>query len=188
MMKLTIKDSDLVSDILMHLIAQVDRGEHSDMRDLNEEQLQSVDKLAKLLAKDVIRLVNSGQIKINAHLDMGSLANGLKRLDGDSDEIKDLIYFIEHSATTRMLNRLFDTSDEIISGYRQMLNVGRKSGRVPLADIQIREAIHSHWYEQTKGKRIESKKSLRTLLRTTHEKFNHVSLDMLYATINEFKE
>ena len=188
-LQLVIADADLVGDLLMHLIAQIDRGNHQILYGLSSEQLNSVDKLTKLLAKDVIKLVNSVPIKIVAHVDVGSLTKALNKLDVHGDEMQDLTYFIDHSATKSMLNHLFDTPEDVINVYRKILNVSPRSGRVPLPDPNIREAIQAHWHSETKSRLPNDKKVLRSLLRSTHIKFKDVvSLDMLYATINEFKE
>lgn len=199
MLKLCIQDQALCENILKYVINLTARGEYHRLgiHELTEEQLLSLDKLTKLSCVNFFNFTQSGEPKIEVTIDMDSLKAGfnvIANFDSDSEIIQTLIYYIENGATKNMLYQLFQPplKDDILEHWLSRLNVARKSGRSALPNDATRSAIQVFFHKASEAllskgmNSTDLSKVTRTALRQTHEHFNKIPLDSLYATVNEF--
>jgi hypothetical protein len=182
-MMIPVTDTSIKISLLLHLIEHLDRGDLTDVLG-NETCPRILDRLRQLNSVGLLRLANMNQPKVSVSFDTDSIDIGLDVLMRQDSEIEDLVHFIRNGASLSMLNQLFVSTDPlVINSYRKMLQCTRKSGRSPLPDPETRDAIHIQWHsiQQTQD-------SFREKLRKIHGAFNTLSMDVIFATINEFQD
>lgn len=184
-MEVAITDPHLRVSLLMHLIERLDRGE---LGALLESGVcpKSLDKLRQLEMSSLIRLGAMRQPEIHFSLNSTGLDFGLQTIERQNNEIVELVYFIQNGASLSMLNQFFPAQDiRVIQTYRKLLTNERKTGRTALPDENTRDLIHQSWHAM--GEEYPDISSLRERLMLLHGFFNDYSLDVLYATVNEFE-
>lgn len=179
-------DNTLRASLLMHLIEQLERG---DLAVLLEKGAcpKSMDKLRELAISDLLHLASSGYPDIHFSIDENGFDLGIASLNRRKEETAQLVDFILGGASQSMLSQFFPTIDQrVIITYRKLLKSDRKVGRVALPDEKIRDLIHRSWHAM--DEEYPTISSPREKLLLLHGFYNTFSLDVLYATINEFNE
>lgn len=184
-MMIPVNDPTLKASLILHMIEMIDRGDIANLIE-NGANPESLDQIRQLDLSGLLRLVHLGHPVIHFKMPDESVQIGLDTLTRQDEENDDLIYFIQHGASQSMLQHLFKVSPDIVQSYRRMLSSERSAGRTSLPPEKIREEIQNHWYAM--GKEPKEPVSIRKRLRQLHAKFNHFSIDVLYATINEFND
>jgi hypothetical protein len=186
MMLIRVTDGNLRASLLMHLIEQLDRG---DLAVLLEKGAcpESMDRLRGLSISDLLQLASSGHPDIHFSIDPNGFELGIRKLDHRKEEIEHLVYFIQHGASQSMLSLMFPYTDQrVIQTYRRLLKMDRKPGRAALPDSRTRDHIHQSWHDL--DEEYPEVTTFKSKLMLLHGFFNSFSLDVLYATVNEFNE
>jgi hypothetical protein len=184
-MMLRVVDSNIRAYLLMHLIEQLERG---DLPVLLEKGAcpMAMDRLRNMSLSDVLHLASSGHPDIHFSIDESGFELGISTLERRKNEREDLIYFMQHGASQSMINDCFPATDpRVIQSFREMLKSDRKPGRVSLPDEDMRDAIHKTWHDL---QAMQDQLPLRARLRRLHEAHPQFTMDVLFATINEFNE
>ncbi|MEQ1602417.1 MAG: DUF2857 family protein [Methylophilaceae bacterium] len=185
-MKLIVTDPGLKASLLLHMVEKIERGElHTLLESGNSPEC--LDQLRQLDIASLMRLVHIGCPEVTFRVVDESIKGGLDTLQRQNNENDDLIYFIQNGATQSMLGDLFRMNGDVIQSYRKLLSQESKPGRTTLPNEKLREGIQQHWYT-LEVSCLTKAETLRKKLRLLHGQFNDVSIDMLYATINEFEE
>lgn len=186
MMMIRVTDHTLRAALLMHLIEQLERG---DLAVLLEKGAcpQCMDQLRALSSSDVLQLASSGHPDIHFSIDENGFDLGIASLYRRKEETAQLFGFIQGGASQSMLSQLFPTTDKrVIATYRKLLKSDHGVGRTALPDEEIRDLIHKSWHAI--NEEYPNTTSLREQLLLLHGFYNIFSLDVLYATINEFNQ
>ncbi len=184
-MMIPVTDPTLKASLILHMIEMIDRGDIANLIE-NGANPESLDQIRQLDVSGLLRLVHLGYPVIHFKMPDESVQIGLDTLNRQNEENDDLIYFIQHGASQSMLNTLFKVAPDVVQSYRKILSSERSAGRTSLPPDKAREEIQNHWYGM--GKEPSDPASIRKQLRQLHARFNHFSIDVLYATINEFND
>lgn len=186
MMMVRVIDNTLRASLLMHLIEQLERG---DLAVLLEKGAcpKSMDRLRNMSISELLQLASSGHPDIHFSIDEAGFDMGISTLDRRKRDTEDLFYFLQHGASQSMLNDCFPAVDQkVIRSFRELLKNDRKTGRVSLPDEEMRDAIHKGWHAMpAEHPEITS---LRERLILLHGYYPYYSMDVLFATVNEFNE
>lgn len=184
MMMVRVTDHSLRVALLTHLIEQLKRG---DLAPLLEKGAcpKSMDRLLAMSIGDLLMMVETGYPDIHFSIDANGFDLGILTLDRQKEEADDLTYFFRHGASQSVIDQMFpNTSACMIQSYRKLLKPYRKAGRATLPDAQSRDRIHQCW--AALPAEYPQASSMRAKLRLMHETLNTYSIDVLYATVNEF--
>jgi hypothetical protein len=184
-MKLRITDPGLRASILIHIIEKIDRNELDSLLNSGVSP-EFLDQLRQINIPSLIRLVNLGCPEITFGIGEDSLRTGMDTLQRQNTETEDLIYFIQNGASQSMIEHLFRMNATVIHSYRKLLTNDRKSGRTTLPDEKVRDEIQLHWHSLQNVEGFTITETIRKKIRLLHGQFD-LPLDILYTTINEFK-
>lgn len=185
MMLVRVMNDTLRAQLLIHLIEQLERG---DLAVLLEKGTcpRLIDRLRGMSISDLLQLASSGHPDIHFSINEDGFELGIASLDRRREESEHLIYFMQNGATASMLNESFPQMDpRVIQSYRKLIKLDRRNGRVALPDEAVRDLIHKCWHGMPEE--YPDMKSLRERLILLHGFFGDYPLDVLYATVNEFK-
>jgi len=179
-----IKDPVLKRLLLEHLVEQMDQGHLDPLLEAGVWP-ELLDTLRERPARD---LINASQmdLKLRFTLDCSGVVDAFNRLDAVKRDIALKEYFVIGGAAPELMTKLFKLTSVQIRQLREVLCPAGEQplgGRPRLPEIAIRESIQMDWAKLAKE---QPQDSLRERLYQLHLLHSDISINSLWAVLNEF--
>lgn len=184
MNQLCIKDPTLKRLLIEHMVEQIDGGgiDHLLHAGYSPEFL---DDLRHRPTRDFIFLAQTA-IEVRFSLSEDGVNRGLRLLDMQRGDAELREYFIVHGASRRMVCSYFKLSHDEYRTLREVLRPGDGiGGRTPMPPPDVRDEIHSAWFDIQKTKQDAP---IRQRIYELHQQFVNLRISALQQTIAEFSE
>jgi hypothetical protein len=177
---LPLQDGQLRLMLLTHLVARLEQGDNTELRDSGIEPEQ-MDRLRTLSVSDIHRLAAFRQPIMGLALDGTALKAGLRRLAmlKETESMQD--YFIRHGSSPALMMALFKMPYKTTLARRRAAGRGQGRGRPALIPIDARDRIHRIWIDL-------APLDMRQRYYRLHLAFPAMSLHALNRVVTEFDE
>lgn len=189
LLSLKIDDKGLRNNLLLEIVNQIDSGQDG----LNTMLANGLDpamleRLRRLPARDLLRVVNMPQLEIKVGFSTASVLACLDQVEAERRGAVLFEYFVAQGAPIDVVQQLFRVSKEEVRALRKQFDdatgVSNRSGRPSLPPLTKRQQVHEDW-AKVQCEFVAA--SLRERYYQLHQLHQDLSMAEMLNTINEFK-